>query len=521
LISTKTDISEWINKSCKKEIYQKCIWVIVDGAAVGWCDKDDTLSLKNMYPTVSVTQIADNIIKIRTVSGRPIRPLLLIDGHPVDWNNPITVYLDPVECSNATIASVGYEGNWKKFTHMEIHPCTMLGLAASLIPFPEHNQSARNVFTSSMIKQAMQMDHKLEKYCNTLQKPLVYTTIGREVGYDDNPNGLNLVVCIMSINGFNQEDAIIIKKSSVDRGMFSSVTKQTTSVKVNNPWYEVDKSDTLSILHGGTERLLTEVNTMLANPKIVNVKEFDESGGCSKLHVTMETNKILEMGDKLSSRHGQKGVIGLLMNEEDMPFNQDGMCPDIIINPHAIPSRMTVGQLMESMFGKYAAISGTFVDGTPFVRHSIGDLTKYSETEIMTLGTTGEIVKTPVTMGIVYYMALKHQAADKAYVRASGSKSIMSRQPISGRSKGGGLRFGEMEYDCLIAHGTSKMITEVSETSDMVDVPYCNNCKIITDIPDDKCKLCQSNTIYKRVPFSYVILKDMLLSTNIQLQTKL
>jgi DNA-directed RNA polymerase beta subunit len=527
LISTKTDISKWINKYCKKEIFPKCAWIIVDGAAVGWCNANDTLSLKSNYPTISVTQPKDslgcirhNIIKIRTVSGRPIRPLLSIEGHPVDWNDPTTVYLDPVECSNATIASVGYDGNWNRFTHMEIHPCAMLGLAASLIPFPEHNQSARNVFTSAMIKQAMQMEG--DKLCYTLQKPLVYTTIGREVGYDDNPNGLNLVVCIMSINGFNQEDAIIVKKSSVDRGMFSSVAKHTTSVTVNNPWNIVGKSDTLSILHGGTERLLTEVSTMLAkNPKIGTVKETSVEGGCSKLYVPMQTHRTLELGDKMSSRHGQKGVVGLLMNEEDMPFNKDGMCPDIIINPHAIPSRMTVGQLLESMLGKYAAISGTFVDGTPFVRHSVDNLIKYSETEVMTLGTTGEVVETPVTMGMVYYMALKHQAADKAYVRASGSKSIMSRQPISGRSKGGGLRFGEMEYDCLIAHGAYKMITEVSENSDMIDAPYCKNCNIITDILDGKCRFCESRTVHKRVPFSYVVLKDMLLSANIQLQTKL
>jgi DNA-directed RNA polymerase beta subunit len=156
------------------------------------------------------------------------------------------------------------------------------------------------------------------------------------------------------------------------------------------------------------------------------------------------------------------------------------------------------------------------------------------DTERMILGTTGEMIKTPIAVGIVYYMALKHQAADKIYVRSknvssiSTRKSIMSRQPISGRSKGGGLRLGEMEYDCLIAHGASKLVTEVSENSDMVDVPYCNTCKIVTDIfqiparTSGLCRLCKTtNTVIKRVPFSYVILKDMLLAANINVQTEL
>jgi DNA-directed RNA polymerase beta subunit len=185
-----------------------------------------------------------------------------------------------------------------------------------------------------------------------------------------------------------------------------------------------------------------------------------------------------------------------------------------------------VGQLLESVLGKSAAMSGDFVDGTPFIRHEAALRT--NDTEILTLGTTGETIENPVAMGVVYYMPLKHQAADKVYVRSAGPKSIMSRQPISGRSKGGGLRFGEMEYDCLIAHGASKMLTEVSESSDMVEVPYCEKCMIVTDTFDlagpgevGKCRLCKSQTVRKRVPFSYVVLKDLLLAANIQVQTDL
>ena len=518
MISTKTNMSSWISDNCTRDISPGCWWVIVDGAATGWCEQTDIELLKDLYPTVSFT-VKYNVLNIRAAASRPIRPLLKIDGHPIDWNNPKIVYLDPAECAVAKIASLNYSGDWRSFTHMEVHPCTMLGLAASLIPFPEHNQSARNVFSSSMIKQAMQMDTQRDKACYTLQKPVVYTAIGREVGYDDSPNGLNLVVCIMSVSGFNQEDAIIVKKSSVERGMFMSVVKHTNSVIVDNPWDIVCNDDGVSIVHGNTERSIAEVNHMLSSPKIHSISTSAAEGGRSKVHVTFQEDRYLNLGDKLSSRHGQKGVIGTLMREEDMPFNKDGITPDIIINPHAIPSRMTVGQLIESALGKAAVIKGDFVDGTPFVQRDASEVG--NNTETMILGATGEMIETPVAMGIVYYMALKHQAVDKMYARSSGPKSIMSRQPISGRSKGGGLRFGEMEYDCLVAHGTSKMITEVSETSDIVDAPYCEKCKIITDVFDSLCRLCNTPTVRRRVPFSYVVFKDMMLAANMQVQTEL
>ena len=528
-ISTKTDVGEWVSSRCRPTDVNPAIgrdlWAMVDGAVVGWCDRADAEELKRTHPTVSVTFPRPNVAKIRTAAGRPLRPLLRVSHHPVDWSQPQTELLDPAECASARVASDGYRGDWRGYTHAEIHPCTMLGLAASLIPFPEHNQSARNVFSSSMIKQAMQMNPRLDKSCPTLQRPLVYTTVGRAVGYDESPNGINLVVCIMSLGGFNQEDAIIVKKSAVDRGMFQSVVKHTTSVIVENPWHEVSRADgVLTVVHGGTEKSLVEVGSMFSAPEIVDVKESEVDNGRSKLHVTVREHRILSLGDKLSSRHGQKGVVGVMMSEEDMPFDSNGITPDIVINPHAIPSRMTVGQLLESVLGKSAAISGDFVDGTPFVRHEAA--VRANDTEVMTLGTTGETVENPVAMGVVYYMPLKHQAADKVYVRSAGPKSIMSRQPISGRSKGGGLRFGEMEYDCLVAHGASKMLTEVSESSDMVEVPYCENCLIVTDTFDSagpgelgQCRLCRSQTVRKRVPFSYVVLKDLLLAANIQIQT--
>ena len=529
LVSTKTNIRDWLDENCTTTHDPELMWVIVDGAVAGWCPRNVDIP-KLRFPTASF-RLSKNTLSIRTVGGRPLRPLFVIHKHPIDWNEvgvaPFTFgsdtyrYIDPAEANASTIASIGYAGDWKRFDYMEIHPCTVLGLAASLIPFPEHDQSARNVFSSAMLKQAMQM-HDSEKTCDTLQRPLVYTLVGKEVGYDEDPNGLNLVTCIMSINGFNQEDAIIVKKSAAERGMFSSTATFVTSLIVDNPWKTAEVDGKLSIVHGGIERSLVDTMPMLSNPKVHSIKEYPADNGKTKLEITVTEHRTLQLGDKLSSRHAQKGVVGLLMNEHDMPFTRDGIVPDIIINPHAIPSRMTVGQLLEGVLGKAASVTGEFEDGTPFVRKNmkdISDVLKLSDTETVTLGTTGEIVDSPVAIGMVYYMALKHQAADKIYVRSSGPKSLMARQPISGRSKGGGLRFGEMEYDCLIAHGASNLVTEISRNSDMVEAPYCPTCRIVTDIFDKPCEFCKGDIVAKQVPFSYTVFKDLMLSANIAVQS--
>ena len=536
LISVETDVSDWIRTHCRQEPFQGSVWVIVDGAVVGWTAKasQDVLDLKRAYPTASFV-LLDNVLKVRTCGGRPLQPLLVV---PFDWNdvgkpsaneketnaiprllsNGLLHYVDPFERAHNKVASLDYQCDLESFRYMELDPSMMLGLAASMIPFPEHNQSARNVFASSMVKQAMQMKGS-GTTCNYLQKPIVYTNVSRAVGYDDNPNGMNLVTCIMSLEGYNQEDAILFKKSCVDRGLFDSIVRSSTSTVVSNPWHLVKIDGKLFVLSGGTEKSLLEIAPMLSQPKVVDTKEVLLDSGKSHISVTIEEHRHLSPGDKFASRHAQKGVVGRIMNEADMPFTEQGITPDIIINPHAIPSRMTVGQLIESVLGKAGCITGDFVDGTPFLGRDIHDILKTKDTETMMLGTTGELIETPIAIGVVYYMALKHQAADKVYVRSSGTKSLMSRQPISGRSKGGGLRFGEMEYDTLIAHGAYKIITKISEHSDMIDVPYCTECSLVTD--SKKCPSCDSDTVVKMMPFSYVVFKDLMLSANVLVQTTL
>lgn len=546
LISRETNIDDWICKVCKDELFPICYWVIIDGTVRGWCKRTDIniSKLKCEYPTISII-IYQNIVQIRTSAGRPIRPILVLKGKPFDWNivgksyinwkdktiddygliNSMIkqgniIFVDSNECQHNNIASLGYNGDWTVYNYMEIHPCTMLGLTASLIPFPEHNQSARNVFASSMLKQSMQL-YDSEKTCYYLQKPLVYTLIGKAIGYDENPNGINLVVSIMSINGFNQEDAIIIKKSAIERGMFMSVAVTKTFIIVENPWYIINDENMFYVLSGGIEKKLYDIKSTYKNPKITNIKESRTDQGKTKLDITITEHRTVQMGDKLASRHAQKGVVGMIMDEQDMPFTPNGCTPDIIINPHAIPSRMTVGQLIESVLGRQCCISGTFKDGTPFVRYEkddLNDILKLQDTEYMTLGTTGQTVKQPIVTGMVYYMALKHQADDKIYARSSGPKSLMSHQPIAGRSKGGGLRFGEMEYDCLIAHGGSNIITNIANNSDMTEVPYCTKCRLILNTYNATCKFCNRKIVQQKIPFSYIVYKDLMLSANIKTQ---
>ena len=410
------------------------ILVNVDGAVVGWCSIQDALewieTVKGANPFVSCSIEAGFIkmLMVRSGAGRPLMPVIKtkknikttkaccpsVDAWRELVNNRQILYVDPVEYKN-------------KIMFIELlHPCLMLGLTASLIPFPEHNQSSRNVFACAMIKQALQSGKTAGKTSDYLQKPLVSTLVSRAIGYDDSPYGLNLLTCIMSYTGFNQEDAIIVKRSSIDRGMFDYVVYKDEELTVEKP-YEMFIGDDgiVSVLSGGAEQELQHAEPMLSRPVFVECNEIQLENKRWKLVIRYKEHRNLQLGDKLSSRHAQKGVIGLIANEEDMPFNCQGIVPDIIINPHAIPSRMTVGQLLEGVLGMDCCkkFNVNLEDGTPFLmrdKKSIEELLSLTSTEKMTLGTTGQQVQGAVVMGMVYYMSLAHQSADKIYVRGAG-----------------------------------------------------------------------------------------------------
>jgi len=425
-----------------------------------------------------------------------------------------------------------------KFTHCEIHPILIFGAIAATIPFSNHNQSPRNTYQSAMSKQAMGIYtlnylKRMDTMAHVLtypMLPLVSTSTSAYTFQDKSPNGCNVIVAIASYSGFNQEDSILINQSSVDRGLFTSTFYRT--------YKDEERRNQLS---GEEERFVkpnvTETRSMKPGSykaldpisgfpikdsflkggdvvigKIVPVKQntgnvvasvgkpyrdysttirYNEQGrvdavysshnsdGYKFVKVRMSCFRVPEIGDKLSSRHGQKGTIGMVFRQEDMPFTKDGLVPDIIINPHAIPSRMTIAQIVELVMGKLCCQEGRLGDGTPFTGlkpMDLGDIlsSKYGMqrhgNEIMYNGMTGEQLECDIFMGPTFYQRLKHLSADKIHSRSRGPCVMLTRQPAEGRARDGGLRFGEMERDCMLGSGALSMLKE--RTNDLSDA-YC------------------------------------------------
>lgn len=543
-------------------------------------------------------------ISVHTATGRVRRPLIVVDhgkslltgehlkklnSGDLRWHDlleqGIIEYLDANEEENALVA-LSEKDLTKEHTHMEIDAVTILGLITSLVPYANFGQSSRLNRGSKTQKQAlglyasnyllrMDTDISLLQYP---QKPIVKTFMHDISKYERHPSGQNITIALLSYDGYNMQDALIVNEGSVQRGLARSFyfrpysadelryqgglideigvpDKEVKAYRSEEDYrfleddgivYPEAKVHEDDVLIGKTSppRFLGEMEefSIAANTRressvavkhgehgIVDMVVLTENDEGNKLiQIRMRDLRIPEPGDKFASRYGQKGVIGRIVPQADMPFTASGIVPDIIFSPHSIPSRMTISHLIEVIGGKVGALGGRQIDGTTFSAEAEKDLRaelltlgfRENGTERMYNGITGEEFHANIYVGNMYYLKLKHMVANKMHARASGKIQLLTRQPIEGRSSGGGLRLGEMEKDCLVAHGASLLLKERFD-SDKTVLHICESCGMVAIYDWVKkrasCPKCGANAEVNSVEMSYAfkLLLDELKSLNI------
>lgn len=564
----------------------------------------------NIYTSI-IFDYTSKEIKVCNEAGRPTRPVFkvknnkslftreigekiankelvwhdMLSNHNVEES--IIEYIDPWEQNASLIAmkTGKMRNSLQNFTHCEIHPSTVLGILASCIPFPEHNQSPRVTYQCAQGKQALGMfvtnyENRMDKTAyvqHYSMRPLVDTRIMNFLNLHKVPSGEMVIVAIASYSGYNQEDSIIFNQNSIDRGLFSATiyhTEKDEDKQVHGDEEircQPDPTKTKGMKFANYNKLNSKgvmpENSLIENKdiiigKVVPIKEarndqtktikykdmskiirtseecyidknyINRNGdGYTFAKVRTRVHRIPVIGDKFSSRHGQKGTIGVTLPAESMPHTRNGLVPDIIINPHAIPSRMTIGQLKETSLGKVLLELGLFGDGTSFGTGV--DMTLISKelaknnyhkygNEILQNGMTGEVMETDIFMGPVFYQRLKHMVKDKEHSRSIGPMVLLTRQPAEGRSRDGGLRFGEMERDCMISHGASQFTKDrIYNVSDKFQVYACKKCGLFAIYNDSKhihnCKTCgnRSDFMLCKIPYACKLLFQELITMNI------
>ncbi|ODV98504.1 hypothetical protein PACTADRAFT_48250 [Pachysolen tannophilus NRRL Y-2460] len=506
--------------------------------------------------------------------------------------NGLVEYLDVNEENDAFIALYENDITYSS-THLEIEPFTVLGAVAGLIPYPHHNQSPRNTYQCAMGKQAIgTIGYNQFRRIDTLlylmvypQQPMVKTKTIELIEYDKLPAGQNATVAVMSYSGYDIEDALVLNKASIDRGFGRcQVLRKNTSVLKRYPNHSKDIVAGMRVDENGdpiyqhaalgpdglgevgmkvdsgqvyinkcvptnaTESVLGTNNPNQPQPQAEQHRETPavyrapEPSYIDQVMMSVSDNdqaliKVLlrqtrrpELGDKFSSRHGQKGVCGIIVQQEDLPFNDDGISPDIIMNPHGFPSRMTVGKMMELVSGKAGVLDGTLQYGTCFGGSKLEDMSRilvdkgfsYSGKDMLYSGITGECLQAYIFFGPIYYQKLKHMVLDKMHARARGPRAVLTRQPTEGRSRDGGLRLGEMERDCVIAYGASQLLLErLMLSSDAFDVDVCGSCGLMGY--NGWCPSCKTGegVIKMKIPYAAKLLFQELIAMNIAPRLKL
>ena len=613
--------------SANNEIKKDGTRIFVDGKLIGFHKNGQELtrSLRDLrrnskiHPHVGISiyepeqEGATGRLYVNCNAGRVLRPLIIIDNDKsllteefldkiskklISWNDLIRMgIIELIDANEEENCYVAFDTtSTKTFTHLEIFPSAILGAGASIIPYPEHNQSPRNTYESAMAKQSLGFSTPMmntstyvrQHFMLYPQTPIVTTKSLNLLGMEERPAGQNCVVAVLPFDGYNIEDAIVLSKSSVDRGLartffyriYDAEAKQypggmrdnfeIPNAEDNIRGYKGEKSYRVLEEDGivATESSVTGGDILIGKtspPRFMEeYKEFESTGpyrrdtsigvrpsetgvvdtvvmtqsheGGKMYKIRVRDMRIPEIGDKFASRHGQKGVLGILAKNEDLPYTEQGITPDVLINPHAFPSRMTVGMMMESVTGKAAAVRGKQFDGSAFVGEKMDVVKeildkagfKYSGKEKMYDGRTGKSFLVDVFIGVVYYQKLHHMVADKIHARARGQVQMLTKQPTEGRARGGGLRFGEMERDCLIAYGASMLLKDrLLDESDKTEVLVCEKCGL-TGFHDARkrkfvCAQCGDSAPISSVSVAYAfkLLLQEILSLNIAPRLKL
>jgi len=558
--------------------------VTVNGVIIGYTQDPATLvkSLRTakhsfrLHPHISIAWYTLlNTIIIETDSGRLVRPVFRV-GCPMaapgsDWTTWLKTsleYIDASETETLRIATSRTECT-PEHTHYEVHPSLIIGQMAASIPLSDHNQSPRNTYQSAMGKQSMcvyagnyakRLDKNGYMLCS-LSRPIVETRSMNILKMHEMPAGMNAIVAIACYGGYNQEDSIIMNRSSVNRGFmrglyytmykdeehrnvtsgreekFMKPQKHATR-KYKNSSYAAIGENGLPVLNATLQEndvvigkvvnlrndtagyAYRDASTTHKNTepcRIDGVWQDKNSDGYPFIKVRVVSERVPQIGDKFSSRHGQKGTVGMLLDEQDMPFTASGLRPDLIMNPHAVPSRMTIAQLMENIYGKIGVRRGTLGDGTPYDHMKVADLKKHMQelglhsygNEMLYNGQTGEMMEAEIFMGPTFYQRLKHMVIDKKHSRARGPIVSLTRQPCEGRARDGGLRVGEMERDCMLSHGVAAFTKErLMDVSDPFPTGICKTCGTLAIVNEQEgiyaCGVCAGKTefVTKTIPYA-------------------